>query len=79
MAEKRAFQLSPSLWNIGILLHKQATRIKHFCPECIIRTVSSQILLCSGTVISFQAGLAEIKCTMYFVLPKQPIKQFKLV
>ena len=27
--------LISSLWNIGILLHKQATRIKHFCPECI--------------------------------------------
>ena len=27
--------LIPALWNIGILLHKQATRIKHFCPECI--------------------------------------------
>ena len=23
-----------ALCNIGILLHKQATRIKHFCPEC---------------------------------------------
>ena len=26
--------LSPFLRNIGILLHKQATGIKHFCPEC---------------------------------------------
>ena len=24
----------PALWNIGILLHKQATRTKHFEPEC---------------------------------------------
>ena len=23
-----------TLWNIGILLHKQATQGKHFCPEC---------------------------------------------
>ena len=28
--------LIPALWNIGILLHKQATRAKHFGPECII-------------------------------------------
>ena len=27
--------LIPALWNIGILLHKQATQGKHFCPECI--------------------------------------------
>ena len=26
--------LIPALWNIGILLHKQATWTKHFCPEC---------------------------------------------
>ena len=26
--------LIPSLRNIGILLHKQATKIKHSCPEC---------------------------------------------
>ena len=26
----------PALCTIGILVHKQATRIKHFCPECII-------------------------------------------
>ena len=24
----------PALWNIGILLHKQATRAKHFEPKC---------------------------------------------
>ena len=23
-----------ALWNIGILIHKQATRAKHFGPEC---------------------------------------------
>ena len=27
--------LIPALWNIGILLHKQATRTKHFDSECI--------------------------------------------
>ena len=27
--------LIPALWNIGILLHKQATHPKHFWPECI--------------------------------------------
>ena len=27
--------LIPALWNIGILLHKQATLGKHFEPECI--------------------------------------------
>ena len=26
--------LIPALWNIGILLHKQATHAKHFGPEC---------------------------------------------
>ena len=26
--------LNHALWNIGILLHKQATRAKHFDPEC---------------------------------------------
>ena len=26
----------PALQNIGILLHKQATWIKHFCPDCIM-------------------------------------------
>jgi hypothetical protein len=25
----------PALWNIGILLHKQATLGKHFYPECM--------------------------------------------
>ena len=25
---------NPTLWNIDILLHKQATLDKHFCPEC---------------------------------------------
>ena len=25
----------PALRNIGILLHKQANQIKHFCPECM--------------------------------------------
>ena len=24
----------PALWNIGILLHKQAIHAKHFDPEC---------------------------------------------
>ena len=28
--------LIPALWNIGILLHKQATLGKHFPPECIL-------------------------------------------
>ena len=28
--------LIPTLWNIGILLYKQATLSKHFCPECTI-------------------------------------------
>ena len=27
--------LIPALWNIGILLHKQATLGKHFRPECM--------------------------------------------
>ena len=27
--------LVPALWNIGILLHKQATLSKHFEPKCI--------------------------------------------
>ena len=27
--------LIPALCNIDILLHKQATQTKHFCPECI--------------------------------------------
>ena len=27
--------LIPTLWNTGILLHKQATQGKHFCPKCI--------------------------------------------
>ena len=27
--------LIPALWNIGILLHKQATRTKHFDGECM--------------------------------------------
>ena len=26
--------LIPALWNIGILLHKQATHLKHFWPKC---------------------------------------------
>ena len=26
--------LIPTLWNIGILLYKQATLGKHFGPEC---------------------------------------------
>ena len=26
--------LIPALWNIGILLHKQATQTKHFDGEC---------------------------------------------
>ena len=26
--------LIPALWNIGIILHKQATLGKHFEPEC---------------------------------------------
>ena len=37
--------LNPSLWNIGILLHKQATRIKDFCPECICSTIWRSFLL----------------------------------
>ena len=28
--------LIPTFWNIDILYHKQATRIKHFCPKCIL-------------------------------------------
>ena len=28
------YSLIPTLWNIGILLHKQATRTKHFDGEC---------------------------------------------
>jgi hypothetical protein len=28
--------LIPALWNIGILLHKQATRTKHFDSECTL-------------------------------------------
>ena len=28
--------LIPILWNIGILIHKQATHAKHFGPECIL-------------------------------------------
>ena len=31
--------LIPALWNIGILLHKQATLGKHFRPECRILAV----------------------------------------
>ena len=30
--------LIPTLLNIGILLHKQATLGKHFCPECSLWT-----------------------------------------
>ena len=30
----------PTLWNIGILLHKQATRGKHFESECITAVAS---------------------------------------
>ena len=29
---------SQALWNIGILLHKQATLGKHFGPECTLKS-----------------------------------------
>ena len=37
--------LIPSLCNIGILLHKQATWIKHFCPECTSLFFNSQVII----------------------------------
>ena len=40
--------LIPALWNIDVLLHKQATWIKHFCPECI-RQLNVKITVESGT------------------------------
>ena len=37
--------LIPALWNIGILLHKQATHVKHFCPECNISLISGSVIV----------------------------------
>jgi hypothetical protein len=36
--------LIPTLWNIGILLHKQATRTKHFDPVCTRKAVDKNVL-----------------------------------
>ena len=44
--------LIPALWNIGILLHKQATLGKHFRPEC----TSAFLLLLSLTYPIDSAG-----------------------
>ena len=35
--------LIPALRNIGILLHEQATWIKHFCPECTTHQRSVEV------------------------------------
>ena len=37
--------LIPALWNIGILLHKQAILGKHFWPECMSRSTQLIIVL----------------------------------
>ena len=34
----------PALWNIGILLHKQATLGKHFEPECRLKHMTLRIV-----------------------------------
>ena len=44
--------LNPALWNIGILLHKQATRTKHFESQCITQYIST-ILLAKCMSIQF--------------------------
>ena len=46
-----------------------------------IRTVRSQLLLCSDTFDSFLAGLRRKSsvCTVHVALPKRPMNQFQLV
>ena len=63
----------PALCNIGILLHKQATQTKHFCPKCsckkILHGCFLLLLFSPGTscmqimVVGFYFSLACIQYT----------------
>ena len=64
--------LIPALRNIVILLHKQATRIKHFCPECTpARLNLLQVLHLNRSLIRFQ-----IMCRIWGI-PHWDVEWFK--
>ena len=53
--------LIPALWNIGILLHKQATRAKHFVGKCSLLGLEQ---LSQGINLDLRASLAPQGITL---------------
>ena len=61
--------LIPTLWNIGILLQKQATLGKHFGPECIsiLETKEWTILKNKGTLVMSILKVGILVAPLFFI------------